>query len=153
MHTGLVQPHNRDLYSIRTWLLIPLPNDQRGTGNLWVIRQNGSTTSFPHHQHPQNSIPHRTCRIMPLSNPAATYNYPYHALQDLLQQTSVYPPLAVVIAIRTAIPLPLGPQQTSRRSPDGKHMWDHGTWVKHWVKERPEGLERPSMRRLANEQL
>ena len=153
MHTGLVQPHYGDLCSILTWLLIPLPNDQRGTGNLSVTRQNGSTTSYRHHQHPQNSIPHRTCHIIVLSNLAATYSYPYRALQGFLQQINVCLPLAVVIATRTAIPMHLGPQQTPRGSPDEKPMLGHGTWARHWAKERLVGLERRSMRRLANEQL
>lgn len=139
MWAGLVQPHNKDPCSISKWLLILLPNDQRGTGNLLVIRQNGSTTSSRHHQHLQTSIPHRTCHIILLLNPAATYKYPYQALQDLLQPTNVCLPLAVVIAIRTVTPMPLGPQQTPRRSLDGKHMWDHGTWARHWAKEHPGG--------------
>lgn len=153
MHTGLVQTHKKDLCSVSTWLLIPLPNDQRGTGNLSVIRQNGSTTSSRHHLHPQNSILHPTCHIILLLNPAAIYNYPYRVLQDLLQQINVCLPLAVVIATRTAIPMHLGPQQTPRGSPDEKPMLGHGTWARHWAKERLVGLERRSMRRLANEQL
>lgn len=153
MHTALVQTHNKNLRSVSIWLLIPLHNDQRSTGNLSVIRQNGSTTSSRHHQHPQNSILHRTCHIILLSNPAAIYNYPYRVLQDLLQQINVCLLLAVVIATRTVILMHLGPQQTPRRSPDEKHMLGHGTWARHWAKELQVGLERRSMRRLANEQL